>query len=80
MSGKVTAVCISKKKGVCKECVAEGKLIAGWGMEGDAHAGKWHRQLSLLGVSSIEKMRAVCKKKSIDLGPGDFAENLTIEG
>lgn len=45
-------------------------------MEGDAHAGKWHRQISLLGIQSIDLMRA----KGADVNPGDFAENITIEG
>jgi len=80
MPGKIVAVCISKEKGVRKESIGEAKLIPGWGMSGDAHAGKWHRQISLLGVNSIEKMRAVAKKKDIDLAPGDFAENLTVDG
>ena len=80
MSGKVVAVCISKEKGVRKESIGEAKLIAGWGMEGDAHAGKWHRQLSLLSAGSIEKMREIGKQKGLELVPGDFAENLTTEG
>ena len=80
MSGKITAVCTSKEKGVRKESVAEVKLIAGWGIEGDAHAGKWHRQVSLLSNDSIEKMREAGKKKNLNLVPGDFAENLTTEG
>jgi len=80
MSAKIVAVCASKEKGVRKENIGEVKLVAGWGMEGDAHAGKWHRQVSLLSVSSIEKMRGIGKEKGIDLAPGDFAENLTTEG
>jgi len=80
MSGKIVAVCTSKEKGVRKESIGEAKLIPGWGMEGDAHAGKWHRQISLLSVQSIEKMREMAKKKNIDLAPGDFAENLTVDG
>lgn len=80
MSGKIVAVCMSKEKGVRKESIGEAKLVAGWGMEGDAHAGKWHRQVSLLSASSIEKMREEGKKKGLDLVPGDFAENLTTEG
>lgn len=80
MSGKIVAVCISKEKGVRKKSIGEAKLVAGWGMEGDAHTGKWHRQVSLLSASSIEKMRALGKKKGLDLVPGDFAENLTTEG
>jgi len=80
MSGKVVAVCTSKEKGVRKESIGEAKLVAGWGMEGDAHAGKWHRQVSLLGINSIEKMRKMAKKKNINLVPGDFAENITVDG
>lgn len=80
MSGKIVAVNTSQAKGVRKESVGEGKLVAGWGLEGDAHAGKWHRQVSLLSDSSIEKMREIGKKKGLDLVPGDFAENLTTEG
>lgn len=80
MPGKIVAVCLSKEKGVRKESITEAKLVAGWGMEGDAHAGKWHRQLSLLSISSIEKMQEVAQNKGINLVPGDFAENLTTEG
>ncbi|MBC8016487.1 MAG: MOSC domain-containing protein [Sporomusaceae bacterium] len=80
MSAKIVAVCTSREKGMRKENVGEAKLVANWGMEGDAHAGKWHRQVSLLSDSSIEKMREIGKKKGLDLVPGDFAENLTTEG
>ena len=80
MSGQVVAVCTSKEKGTRKESIGETKLVAGWGMEGDAHAGKWHRQVSLLSASSIDKMREIGKQKGLDLAPGDFAENLTTEG
>ena len=76
MQGKIIAVCISRNKGERKVDVGSALLIAGLGMEGDAHAGFAHRQISLLGVSSIEKMKEKCG----DLVPGDFAENLTVEG
>jgi MOSC domain-containing protein YiiM len=76
MQGKVVAVCMSTKKGERKVDVGTAVLIAGLGMEGDAHAGFAHRQISLLAVESIEKM----KQKCADLVPGDFAENLTVEG
>ena len=56
--------------------VGSALLVAGLGMEGDAHAGFAHRQISLLAVESIEKM----KQKCADLVPGDFAENLTVDG
>jgi len=74
---KIVAVCISNKKGCKKKAVAEGTLKRGYGIIGDAHANNdSHRQVSLLAISSIEKMR----KMGAEVGPGDFAENLTIEG
>lgn len=75
-SGKIVAVCTSQKKGTRKQDVGAGELVAGAGLAGDAHAGPWHRQVSLLALESIEKMRAL----GLDVGPGDFAENLTTEG
>ncbi|KAF1682306.1 MULTISPECIES: MOSC domain-containing protein [unclassified Veillonella] len=72
----VIAISISEKKGQKKHNIPEAKLITDFGMEGDAHAGKWHRQISLLGIQSIDLMRA----KGADVNPGDFAENITIEG
>ncbi|MEG6586398.1 molybdenum cofactor synthesis domain-containing protein [Dendrosporobacter sp. 1207_IL3150] len=80
MSGTITAVCISKAKGVRKEPVPEAQLCANWGIEGDAHAGKWHRQISLLSITSVDKMREASLERGIDLAPGDFAENLTVAG
>jgi molybdenum cofactor synthesis domain-containing protein len=77
---KVVAVSISKEKGVRKQEVSTGTLLVNWGLEGDAHAGKWHRQVSLLGIESIEKMRAALKTRDISLMPGDFAENITTQG
>lgn len=74
--GKIVAVCTSEKKGQRKKNVEEGMLVPGHGLEGDAHAGPWHRQVSLLALESIEKMR----QAGLDVGPGDFAENLTTEG
>lgn len=75
--GKVIAINISEKKGVPKESIPEGNFIEDFGLEGDAHAGKWHRQVSLLGNESIEKM----KKIGIEgLCSGKFAENLTTQG
>lgn len=72
----VRAVCLSEKKGTRKRDASRGVLVADHGLEGDAHAGKWHRQVSLLAVESVDKMRA----KGLDVGPGDFGENLTLEG
>lgn len=74
---RVIAVCRSDTKGVSKEPITEGVLKEEYGLEGDAHAdGGWHRQVSLLAIESIEKMRAL----GLDLRPGDFAENITTEG
>lgn len=74
---KVVAINKSTKKGVIKTPVPEGNFIEDYGLEGDAHAGKWHRQVSLLGVESIEKMKAIGIK---GLCEGKFAENITTEG
>ncbi len=74
--GKVVAVCISEVKGTQKRPVPSGKLIKEWGLKGDAHAGKWHRQVSLLAMESIEKMLAM----GADVAPGSFAENITTQG
>lgn len=74
---KVIAINISETKGVPKESIPEGNFILDFGLEGDAHAGKWHRQVSLLGVESINKMKAVGIK---GLCSGKFAENITTEG
>ena len=76
MEGTIVAVCTSKKKGTRKRNVGDAQLQADWGIIGDAHAGKWHRQVSLLAMESIEKMRA----KGLNVGPGSFAENLTTKG
>jgi MOSC domain-containing protein YiiM len=70
------AVCLSKGKGTAKQPVAEGELVTGHGFAGDAHAGLWHRQVSLLSTSSIAKMQDL----GIDVREGSFAENLTIDG
>jgi len=76
VAGKIIAVCTSEHKGMRKANIGQGLLIPGHGLEGDAHAGDWHRQVSLLALESIEKMR----QKGLDVNPGDFAENLTTEG
>jgi len=75
-TGKIIAVCTSPGKGERKKPISVGKLIVGFGLEGDGHAGDWHRQVSLLAMESIGKMR----EKGLDVGEGDFAENLTTEG
>jgi MOSC domain-containing protein YiiM len=74
---KVLAVNISEQKGVIKTPIAKGYFEVEHGLVGDAHAGKWHRQVSLLGQESIDKMTEMGVK---GLSVGKFAENLTIEG
>ncbi|MCF8001881.1 MAG: MOSC domain-containing protein [Halanaerobiales bacterium] len=78
MDGKVKAVCISREKGTKKENIEKAKLIKNFGIEDDAHAGDWHRQVSLLGIESIEKMKQMGMDLELDFG--DFAENITTEG
>ncbi|WP_278287341.1 MOSC domain-containing protein [Caloranaerobacter ferrireducens] len=75
--GKVVAINISEKKGVIKTPITEGIFKENFGLVGDAHAGKWHRQVSLLGIESIEKMKKLGVK---GLCSGKFAENITTEG
>jgi len=74
ISGKLLAISISKKKGIPKSNINSALLIENWGIDGDAHAGDWHRQISLLAMESIERMR---EKGLPNLQPGIFAENLT---
>ncbi len=76
MKAEVAAVSISRRKGTRKSNIAEGLLIENHGLKDDAHAGDWHRQVSLLAMESIDKIRA----KGLDVGPGDFAENITTIG
>ncbi len=76
INGRVVAVSVSDRKGVKKANVDTARLLEDHGLENDAHAGKWHRQVSLLDMESIKKIR----DKGLDVGPGDFAENITTEG
>lgn len=75
-TGHVVSVNTSPRKTVRKQPVERCLVVEGHGLEGDAHGGDWHRQVSLLALESIETMRA----KGLDVGPGDFAENVTTEG
>ena len=75
-SGRIVAVSTSRTKGVKKKNILRGKLIKEYGLENDAHAGKWHRQLSLLAIENIREMQ----QKGLDVDSGDFAENITTEG
>jgi MOSC domain-containing protein YiiM len=74
--GVIKAVCVSEKKGERKTPVASIELRENHGIVGDAHAGDWHRQVSLLASESIDKMRAL----GLDVDSGDFAENITTTG
>jgi molybdopterin adenylyltransferase len=75
-NGVVLAISVSRKRGIPKTNVSFARAREGWGIEGDVHAGTWHRQISLLAMESIEKMRA----RGLQLRPGAFAENITTRG
>jgi MOSC domain-containing protein YiiM len=70
------AVCTSEKTGTRKANVGRALLVVEHGLEGDAHAGSWHRQVSFLAQESADKVRA----HGLEIGPGDFAENILTEG
>ncbi|MGI5920514.1 MAG: MOSC domain-containing protein [Syntrophomonadaceae bacterium] len=74
--GQVVAVNVSEKRGEVKHNVPEAYIKVNWGLETDAHAGDWHRQVSLLSLSSVEKMRQL----GASVNFGDFAENITVAG
>ncbi len=74
---KITSINISPNKGTFKQPVERAELRVDYGIVGDAHAGNWHRQISLLAQESIDKMTALGLS---DLTPGKFAENITTEG
>jgi len=76
MRGQIVAISVSEEKGTRKHNVNEAQLSKEYGIEGDAHAGEGHRQVSLLAIESIEKMRS----QGLDVEPGNFAENLTTQG
>ena len=74
--GIIKAVCISPAKGTEKQNVHHAHVIENWGLENDAHAGNWHRQVSLLSYEKIEEFR----KKGADIELGAFGENLIVSG
>lgn len=74
--GTIQAICISEKKGTGKKPVSQAVFAASWGIEGDAHAGHWHRQVSLLAAEDIEAFR----QKGVDVSNGDFGENIITSG
>jgi MOSC domain-containing protein YiiM len=73
---KVVSIAVSRKKGTRKDAVNETTLIEDHGLEGDAHAGQWHRQVSFLSSESIEQ----AKSNGLEVGFGDFAENIATVG
>lgn len=77
VQGQVLAVCISEVRGIAKHPVESIHLIPGHGIQGDAHAGNWHRQVSLLAQESVDKLQS---KITLQLKPGDFAENILTRG
>ena len=74
--GKIVAICTSQKKGTQKKEVSEIELVENFGLEGDAHGGNWHRQVSLLSYESIEDF----KNKGAMVDFGSFGENLIVKG
>ncbi len=74
--GKVKAICISEKRGTKKINMGQCELIEDFGLKGDAHAGDWHRQVSLLSYDRVEAFRAAGAK----VDDGAFGENLLVEG
>jgi MOSC domain-containing protein YiiM len=73
---KIVSIALSKRKGTRKKSVTEAMLVEGHGLQGDAHAGDWHRQVSFLSAESIEGAR----QKGLEVGFGDFAENIATQG
>lgn len=74
--GKIMAICISEKRGTQKKSIKKAELIKDFGINGDAHAGKWHRQVSLLSYETIEEF----KSRGSDVIDGAFGENLVVKG
>ena len=77
MKGKILAVCVSEKKGQQKHPVEEIRLVPHLGIPGDAHAGDWHRMVSLLSAESVRKLQ---ERIAFPLLPGAFAENVLVDG
>lgn len=76
LKGKILAVCYGKVKKEKKIPIKEGLIIKDWGLEGDAHAGKYHKQISLLGLDSMNKMQ----DQGVKINFGELYENLDVEG
>jgi MOSC domain-containing protein YiiM len=73
--GRIVAISISTRRGIPKSNQDEVRLIENWGLEGDIHGGDWHRQVSILAMESVQKIR----DKGVPVRPGAFAENITTE-
>jgi MOSC domain-containing protein YiiM len=76
LSGVIVAVCLSERKGVAKKAVESALLVPDFGLENDAHAGKWHRQVSLLDYGQVEAFNA----KGGEVDHGAFGENILVSG
>ena len=74
--GVICGICVSEEKGTQKHEIPAVELVEDWGLRGDAHAGKWHRQVSLLGLAQIEEFRA----RGAEVSFGAFGENLIVDG
>ena len=74
--GVIKGICISEKRGTAKHEIEEAVFVKDWGIEKDAHAGHWHRQVSLLSYDKIEDFR----KRGAEVADGAFGENLVVEG
>ncbi|OAQ20671.1 MOSC domain-containing protein [Thermosulfurimonas dismutans] len=76
VEGRIVALSVSRKKGVPKENVPEVRIVEGYGVEGDAHGGDWHRQVSFLDTATLECMRELVGR---EIRPGELAENVTVD-
>ena len=74
--GVIKGICISENRGTAKHEIEEAILVKDWGIQGDAHAGHWHRQVSLLSYEKVEEFR----KKGADIELGAFGENMIVSG
>lgn len=77
MAGKLHSICISPERGQLKKEVDSANVVAGFGIENDGHAGDWGRQVTCLAWESVARVN---QEKNMNVGPGEFAENLLIEG
>ncbi|MEQ8201507.1 MAG: MOSC domain-containing protein [Syntrophomonadaceae bacterium] len=75
--GRLYSICVSPERGQIKQEVAEAEVITGFGIQNDGHAGDWGRQVTCLDWESVQRVN---REKGLDIGPGQLAENLMIEG